>query len=239
MSARSLPSVLALVAAAGVLLFAGCAASTPTNAPAPGETTAAPTDAPPAELDVDATWLDGGRAVGILTWGSSTCVPTAQDVTQGADGSVSIELGAVDPMAVCTADYAPRVTLASLPPEVDATAGLDLVVTLDGARDDVDLDPYAGPDVPMQTPSAGWIDDGMFAILTWGSSSCAPVIDRVEKTSATEVSVVFASNGESACTDDLAARAVLASVEGVDDDVAVTATLSGHDFATAVAIPIS
>lgn len=232
MSAR--PIALALLAA-GVLLLAGCTA----NAPAPGATTTAPTDVPPAEFDADATWLDGGRAVGVVTWGSSTCVPVAQGVTLGADGSVAIELGAVDPMAVCTADLVPRVTPVSLPLDVDTTGGIDLVVTLDGARDDVDLDPYGGPEVAMQSPSAGWIDDGMFAILTWGSSSCPPVVDTVEKTSATEVSVVFASNGESFCTDDLAPRAVLAWVEGVDDDAPVAVTLSGYDFATPVTITLS
>ncbi len=261
MSSRSLssrprssssPLIVALVV--GTLLFAGCAADD-RGVSAPSETTPAPTAGTPAEFDADAMWLDGGRAIGIVTWGSSTCVPAAQNVTVGTDGAVAVELGpgssvAIDSLVIdgedvagsviaCTADYAPRVTPVFVPPGADATAGIDLVVTLEGGRDEVDLDPYTGPDVDAQSPSAGWIDDGLFAVLTWGSSSCAPVVESVEKTSATAVSVVFSSNGETACTDDLAARVVLAWVEGVDDDAAVTATLSGREFPTPVTIPIS
>ncbi len=40
------------------------------------------TETPAGELtEFDAAWLDGGRQVGLVTQGSSTCIPTAEDVS--------------------------------------------------------------------------------------------------------------------------------------------------------------
>ena len=48
---------------------------------------------------------------------------------------------------------------------------------------DVDADPDATATPGSSTeyqPSAGWFDDGGLVLLTWGSSSCAPVVESVE-----------------------------------------------------------
>src|SRR5690242_13133556 len=43
------------------------------------------------EQEVGAAWLDGGRAIGLVTQGSSTCIPTAEETTY-ADGVLNVTL---------------------------------------------------------------------------------------------------------------------------------------------------
>lgn len=224
--------------AAGALLFAGCAST-------PGASGSSPSVEEPSasavDLEVAAGWLDGGRFISLVTWGSSSCVPVADEATLGADGSVAVTLST--PGEVCTADYAPRATLVAPPEGVDPAEGLDLVVTLDDARGEVSLDPFSGDAVAEYTPAAGWIDDGMFALLTWGSSSCAPVVESTSvdsSVSPVEVSVVFADPGMKACTRDMAPRIALVSVDGAARDGAVAVlTGGGAEFADPVTVPIA
>lgn len=70
------------------------------------------------------------------------------------------------------------------PKGVDPTKDLDIVVTMaQGGRGDADLDGLDASQVTTGTtdylPSAGWVDDDQIAILTWGSSTCAPVVGDV------------------------------------------------------------
>lgn len=228
------PRTLALVAlvGAGILALSGCA--TGAAAPAPSGT-----GTPSTELDVEAGWLDGGRAVALLTHGSSSCVPTASDVTLQADGSVAVTLADASEDTVCTADYAPRVSLVTLPEGVDASQGVDLVVTYKDARGDTDLDAYAGGAVEEYTPSAGWIGDGTFAILTWGSSTCAPRVQDVSIAVDT-VTVAFAEPAaDKACTFDMKARAVLATTPDASDDATQVTLTGGGEFAAPVTVPIA
>src|SRR5690606_6722904 len=100
----------------------GCVSSpsapTSTSAPEPEQSQSA--DAPNTGDDMEAAWLDGGRMFAIVTWGSSTCVPTAEGVS--ADGqTVTVQLNEGDADQVCTADLAPRASLAALPDGVDPT----------------------------------------------------------------------------------------------------------------------
>jgi len=221
----------AALLALGALTLAGCA----------GEQTGAGSDPGGSEIEVDAGWVDGGRMIALVTQGSSTCVPTATDVTVAADGTLDVTLHDPEGDVVCTRDYVPRATLVGLPEGVDAGAQLDIVVTYgDAGRGEADLDAYAGAPVAEYSPSAGWIDDDQFAIVTWGSSSCAPVIESVDATSAAEVAVTFVTPAEDqVCTADMAGRVVLATVQGVEDDEAtVTLTGGGPEFAQPVTIPI-
>lgn len=226
---------LTALLAAGVLAFAGCASSTP----AASGGSAAPST--PTDLEVEAGWLDGGRSVALVTYGSSGCVPAASDVTLQTDGSVAVTLADPEGDVACTADYAPRATLVSLPDDVTAGTELNLVVSYNGAQDDVDLDAFHGAAVEEYAPSAGWVDDEMFAILTWGSSTCAPVVQDVAAEGAA-VTVTFATPpADQACTMDMAPRVVLATAPGDVDDDNATVTLTGGDaqFATPVTIPIT
>lgn len=229
----------AALLALGSLALSGCAGSAdPGDAPDPGRTGSVG-----SEIEVEAGWLDGGRAIALVTHGSSTCLPVVTDVQLQPDGAVAVSLSDPDGATVCTRDYVPRAVLVGLPGGVDTTAELDVVVTYgDTGRGETDLDPYTGGAVEEFSPSAGWIDDDQFAVLTWGSSTCAPVVESAAATSPTEIALTFAAFPETQpCTSDMAPRVALATVTGVDDDQAVSVTLSGggSEFATPVTIPIS
>ncbi|MGN6219570.1 MAG: hypothetical protein ACTHNQ_08700, partial [Microbacterium sp.] len=177
-----------------------------------------------AEIEADAAWVDGGRMIALVTQGSSStdCIPQAGETTY-ADGVLEVELVNPKDDAACTADYVSRATLVGVPEGVDPTQ--DLEIRLTGAyTGDTDLDGVAGLTAGGSTdyqPSAGWADDGQFVIVTWGSSTCVPVISDVAATSSTEVTVTFADPpADQACTMDMAPRATVAQVTGeFDDDV--------------------
>lgn len=235
---RRSASLLALVGA-GILLLAGCS----------GAATPAGSDSVPStstELEVEAGWLDGGRQIALVTWGSSTCVPIASDVTLQADGTVAVTLDNGPDDQACTADYAPRVTLVGVPEGVDPTQDVDLVVTDGtGGRAETELDGVAGLVAGGSTdyaPSAGWVDDDLIAVLTWGSSSCAPVIENIAASDPSHLDVTFVTPpADQVCTMDMAPRALLVGVGGLDvSDDALSLTLSGGDaqFETPVTIAV-
>lgn len=226
--------VAAASLALGALALAGCAGQGPAGSGGTDATSG-------AEIEVEAGWLDGGRAIALVTQGSSTCVPTASEVALQADGTVAVTLEDPAGDAVCTRDLVPRATLVELPAGADPGAELAVVVTYGDARGETDLDAYTGDPVEEYAPSAGWVDDGQFAVLTWGSSSCAPVVESVEATSSSEVLVTFVTPpADQACTMDMAPRVVLATVEGVEDDAATLTLIGGGpEFADGVTIPIS
>jgi hypothetical protein len=206
-------------------------------------TTVPPADQAPAgggETELEAAWLDGGRMVALVTMGSSTCVPTAV-VGPYSAGVLEVTL-ADDPEATaCTRDLVPQVNLLELPPEVDPTQDLEIRVTGDGYGGDTDLDGISGLTAGSTTdslPSAGWLDDGAFVILTWGSSSCLPVVASSEATGPSEVTVTFEQPAQDqACTMDFVPRGTLASVSGLEDDDSATLTLVGDGLdATGITI---
>jgi hypothetical protein len=194
-------------------------------------------------LEVSAAWLDDGRMIGLVTQGSSTCIPVAEDAT--LDGStLTVTLADAEADQACTRDLVPGVTVVGVPEGVDPSKDLEIVVVRDGSQGDTDLDGVpglAGPGGETDyLPSAGWTgDDGQFVILSWGSSTCVPAIENAEATSATEVTVTFATPpADQVCTMDMAPRGIVASVEGIeDDDAEVFAILEGAEFDN-VRIPI-
>lgn len=234
-SARATLSVVGIaLLAAGALT--GCATAIDA-----GGSTSAPSGSADAstEIEVDAAWLDGGRIVGLVTYGSSTCIPTAVVETAG-NGVLEVSL-VDDADAACTRDMVPRVTPVELTGEIDPTQDLEIRVTGDGYTGDTDLDGVAGLAPATETdylPSAGWTDeDGQFIVLTWGSSTCLPVIEDVSASGA-DVTVTFATPpADQACTMDMVPRGVIAQAEGVDDDVEAFAILQGAEF-DGVRIPI-
>lgn len=213
----ALTASLGLAALLGAAL-AGCAtpAGEATSTPAPvDESTSAPDD----DMDVEAAWLDDGRLIGIVTYGSSGCVPVAEEPV--LNGSV-LEVTFVEPEedVACTADYAPRVTIVGVPEGVDPSQDLEITVsgtdysgdtTLDG------VDGLVGGGATEYLPSAGWTgEDGQFVILSWGSSSCPPMLETVEATGEDEITATFATPpADQVCTMDMAPRALVAVV--VDD----------------------
>ena len=224
--------------AAVAALAAGCATTpaetNPTSSDAP-EQSAAP--APVTDLDADAAWLDDGRMFAIVTTGSSTCIPQVDEVTASGQ-KISVTLVDPDADAVCTQDLAPRASVGAFPEGVDPTKDVEFVVTYNGATDDADLDgdpTLTGvPGTSTEyTPSAGWFDDESLVLLTWGSSSCPPVVESVEGSGAAGT-VTFATDDEKACTMDMAPRATIVAFpdDQVEDDGLQLTLVGGNLDAT-------
>lgn len=228
-----LVAVLSVLAAA--LLIAGCTstpgADAPTDAPSDSSSAGSSDDLD----DVEGVLLDDGRLFAVVTWGSSTCVPQVDQVS--AEGqTVSVTLVDADAdgdgATACTADLAPRASIGALPEGVDPTKEVALQVTYGDVVDDVELDgdpSFTGtPGTSSEfTPSAGWFDDGSLVLLTWGSSSCAPIVEAIEGSGAAGT-VTFVTDEAQVCTMDMAPRAtVLAFGDDTVEDDAFTLTLVG------------
>ncbi|MCT9819196.1 hypothetical protein N3K63_02725 [Microbacterium sp. W1N] len=238
MTTSRLLSVAALVAA-GMLALAGCAANTPAPAASGDAPASSGVVQPGQELEVDAAWLAGGTAIALVTSGSSTCVPTASEATVQADGTLAVTLTDIEGQA-CTRDLVPRASFVALPEGVDPTRELDIVVTYADATGDTDLDGYSGGPVEEFTPSAGWVDDDQLVLLTFGSSSCAPVVENVEVAGAAVTVTFVAPAADQVCTMDMAPRLTLVTApEAEDDNATLTLAGGGAEFATPVTIPIA
>lgn len=226
----------AAVIASAVLVLAGCATSPATPAPSP-----VPTDAPqttePQPDDIDAAWLDNGRMIAVITWGSSSvdCTPQAADVT--ADGqNVTVTMAEFDETLACTADFTARATPVALPAGVDPTKEITVTVAIGDQKLDTDLDGAKGvtgvPGEPTDyLPSAGWFDDNGLVLLTWGSSTCRPVVQDFAET-ADALTVTFAAS-EAPCTFDMVPRATV--LQATNDDI-TTLTLVGDNLDGTVTI---
>jgi len=239
---RSLVAGLGLALLAAGMLTACATPAISGSGSTPSSSPSSSASGPATEIEADAAWVDGGRLIALVTQGSSStdCIPTAGD-TSYANGVLEVELTGPPADTVCTADFVSRATLVGVPEGVDPTQ--DLEIRLTGAYGgDTDLDGVAGLVAGGTTdylPSAGWVDDGQFVIVTWGSSTCPPVVSDVTASSATEVTVTFATPPEDqACTMDMVPRANVAQITAeLDDDAEVFAILTGAEFDN-VRIPI-
>ncbi|GAA1953714.1 hypothetical protein [Microbacterium deminutum] len=225
------------VLALASLALAGCAT------PSGGSTSPEPTPTQTLEPDPDlgAAWLDDGRMIGLVTLGSSTCVPQADQV-QLADDVLHVTLAKPDTTQACTRDLVPRATLVTVPKDVDPEKNLQIEVTGDNYFGRVELDGVAGLAPGGATdylPSAGWATaKGQFVILTWGSSTCIPVIQDVAATGPAEVKVTYQTPPENqVCTMDMTPRAAVTAVNALQDDTGVQLILTGDEFDN-VKIPI-
>lgn len=224
--------VASLAALAGVLL-ALTACATPAGSGSGDQTPEASPSESGVSGELEAAWLDGGRMVGLVTSGSSTCLPTVSDVALEAN-VLTVALADVEPDQPCTRDYVPRLTLVQLPEGVDPAQNLRIATTgayvgeteLDG------VEGLAGGGETDYLPSAGWTDtDGQFALVTWGSSGCPPVVEDVAATGPTEITLTFkAPPADQICTADMGPRGTLASVTGLESDVGVELVLAGDGF---------
>jgi len=234
-----LPSALALAAVA--LLSAGCT-TTPAS-PAPTSTSGSDAGAPGLERtadDVEAAWLDDGRAIGIVTWGSST--RTCQPAVSGTDAEGQrVTLTLEDPAEAaegCDTDLGPRAVIVPVPDGVDVTKDVDLQVTHGDLTADIDLDGLdAAPQgASEQQASAGWFEDDGIVLLTYGSSSCPPVVQDLEMTD-TGATVTFSAVADRVCTMDFAPRATVITLpEERDGDASFTLTLVGDNLDGEVAV---
>ncbi|MEV7631916.1 hypothetical protein AB0N64_05835 [Microbacterium sp. NPDC089318] len=202
---RSLPAAAALAAVA--LLAAGCTATTSgANAPT---SSSVPSDAstPPfadAVNEVEVAWLDGGRAFAVLTWGSSSCAPVLGDVAASGQG-IRATLAASAEKA-CTDDLAPQALMVPVPQGVDVTSEVEVEVVHGERTGSARLDALAEPPRGQTeyAPSAGRFDRDGIVLLTWGSSSCPPIVNDVQSTAAG--ATVGFEEVDGVCTMDLAPR---------------------------------
>lgn len=218
----------ALLGALGVALMlsgalAGCAGSSGSTAPTedPNET---------VDTDLDAAWLDGGRMVGLITQGSSTCVPTAEAESY-ADGVLQVTLTDVAE-GPCTADFAPRVSLVALPDDVDPSATLAIEVSGAGYGGEITLPGVEGlafESASEQVPSAGWTtSEGTLVVLLWGSSGCPEQVTGTEITGdAAATATLSGVPADKACTADIAPNPQLAAIDGLVGVPDVQLTLTG------------
>ena len=218
---------LAFAALAAMLTFAltGCAELEPAAPPVP---TAEATTAP--STDPAAAWLDGGRAIALVTWGSSStdCTPAVADAR--AEGqTVTVTLAGPPADTMCTADFAPRATYISVPEGVDPTRDATLAFDGDGFQGRVPLAGSSALATGGQTdgkPSAGWFAPDGIVLMTWGSSSCPPVVEKVEGADH-GATVTFQTDETRMCTRDLAPRLTLLGVTTPADTTGYTLTLKG------------
>lgn len=222
-TSRAIASATALAAA---LVIAGCAGSSgdqsPTSSPSPDKSTH--TAAPILGDDVEAAWLDEGRMFAIVTRGSSTCVPVVDEVS--AEGqTVTVSLADAPSSdgteQACTNDLTTRASVGAIPEGVDPTRDVEFIVTAGADTDDVDLDGNPAltgipGDATDNAPSAGWLDDDGIVLLTWGSSSCPPVVEGVDEQRG-GATVTFATEDRE-CTMDMAPRATIIGLNDDDDN---------------------
>lgn len=238
--ARRITSLLAGLGLAALLggVLAGCASSSG------GTPTATPDASGSTDAEIDAAWLDDGRIIGLVTIGSSTCVPMADAAKLEADGSLAVSLVEPDENTACTSDLVPRVTLVEVPEGVDPAQNLAITVSGDGFAGTAELDGaegLGGGGMTDYLPSAGWTnEDGQFVLVTWGSSTCVPVIADVAASGPAEVTVTFvAPAADEVCTMDMVPRATVAVVDGLEEESDVSLVLAGSPAFENVRVPIS
>ncbi|MBY6060085.1 hypothetical protein [Microbacterium esteraromaticum] len=238
MTASRMRIVLSALALAGAtLLVAGCTATPEAPAPTSKDGGAA-TTAPDDDViggDVEAAWLDGGRAIGVVTWGSSTCVPIVDDVS--ADGQmISVALSDGDENQPCTNDLVPRATFVAVPEGVDVTQDVELAIAYGTGTEDADLDGLAEAPAGMSenAPSAGWFADDGIVLLTYGSSTCQPLIEDIEQSDA-GATVTFKTT-DRPCTMDFVPRLTTITLPMEHDDGPFELTLVGDNLDATVAV---
>jgi hypothetical protein len=215
--------------AAGALT--GCASGAASAPSSPSSPDAA---APEPAGGVEAAWVDAGRAIALVTSGSSSCVPTVNGEPRMDDGALTVEL--VEPsQEPCTRDMAPRATLVTLPADAEAGAGLTVRVT-GAAEGEVALAAMEDASATSEefAPSAGWVNASLVAIVTYGSSSCVPTVESVAGEDDDRVAVRFATPpADQVCTMDYAPRVTLADIGAEAGDGPVSLVLSGGNVQAA------
>ncbi|GAA5154566.1 hypothetical protein GCM10025768_25920 [Microbacterium pseudoresistens] len=147
-------------------------------------------------------------------------------------------LSVADEKAACTADYAPRASFLAVPEGIDPSSDVVLTVSGDGSDTEIILAgdgslmgvPGEGTDY---APSAGWYDATGVVLLTWGSSSCPPIVESVEPSS--DGATVSFRSEDRACTMDMAPRLTVLDI-GARPEGPQVLTLVGDNLDGAVPI---
>ena len=222
---NALRRTLSAVILGGVVLsgvLSGCAASAGTS-PA-SESTSDP-DVSDATYAPRAAWLDATSFV-LKTWGDA-CAPQIGDLVAGEQ---SLEIVLVDGAGeVCAAVQTAHGVYLGLPAGFDSSRPVELTVTaVGGEKTELTLPALAaGEIIPAdrmspQIPAAAWIAAHELAILTWGSSTCAPASGTLQSVSTREGIIRLEPSSNEVCTMDLVPQLTFVPSEGVDADVELT-----------------
>ncbi|WP_349309794.1 hypothetical protein [Microbacterium sp. MM2322] len=222
-------------ALAGSILAAGLLTACATPAVSGASPDPGVADAAPA-WQVGAGWLDGGKTIALVTWGSSSCDPTVGKVAV-TDGMLVVSLREPEP-GPCTDDLVARPLEIGTPRGVEPVDGARVRVSLGDATAEVDLDAYAGGPIEEFRPSAAWVGDRTIALRTWGSSTCPPVVEDTRSESPASVVVRFAvPDADQMCTADMAPQLTIVQLDP-GADVNRDATLSFGVLDAEGAVPI-
>lgn len=215
-SERFLPAAAGLLAVAA--LVAGCA-SAPGAAPVHQSSKISAEDAPRA------AWLDASSLV-IATRGDG-CAPAISDLAAG-DQRIDVTLTAPADGGCGGEEDATHGTYLGVPAGIDSSRPVTIAVTQHGGEASlIELPGLPGGGVapadrmPQQMPAASWIADGELAVLTWGSSTCAPESGTVEGGVLTLDEPV-----DAVCTMDLVPRITFVTADGVA--TGATLVLAGY-----------
>lgn len=193
-----------------------------------------------SENGMEAAWLDGGRTIAIITQGSSSCAPFAEDVTaKGQDITVTLSdtiEGQED--RPCTADYTARASAVGTPEGVNPHEDVTIHVSYGEQGASLELGGeeklQGAPGTPTDyLPSAAWVQgDSGIVLLTWGSSTCPPVISQVEETDS--AIIVNFNAAEGVCTMDMVPRLTMIGL--VEKNNGRTLTLVGGGLDATVTV---
>ncbi|MFT4259766.1 hypothetical protein [Microbacterium sp.] len=202
-------------AAALIAMLTACATASapPVTGPAGSTDTVSATDAPRV------AWLD--RMSVAISTATDGCAPRITDRSVD-DQRIDVTLTAPDD---CDAAASGRAgTYLTIPAGIDTSEPVTIGVIENGGEASlVELAPYRDGTLipadllPEQVPAAAWIDEGQLAVLTWGSSSCAPRSGAVVGDVLT-----LDEPADAVCTMDCAPRITLVAAPDVAADAVLT-----------------
>jgi len=125
-----------------------------------------------------------------------------------------------------------------VPEGVDPHENVTIHVSYGDQETSIELDGESGlagvPGTPTDyLPSAAWVQDGFgIMLLTWGSSTCLPVIGQVDETD-TAITVNF-NTVDGVCTMDMVPRLTMIGLTDKNDDRTLELVGGGLDGAVTV-----
>ncbi len=86
------------------------------------------TNGMPETGDPFAMWVSGNKQFTVTTYGSSSCLPIANEPQMGTGNSIEVSVREAD-SAMCTADLAPRTWTLDTPSGIDPSQSVTITLT--------------------------------------------------------------------------------------------------------------
>lgn len=231
---KKIGKLLALASAISLMALSLSACSSdqaePSATPSPSDNTS---DAQNT-FDLEAAWLSGGDSIVLVTRGSSNCLPSVTEVSASGTSQLKVTLEPAAEDLACLRDFVPQFNVIEAPSDLDRSAPITLKVEYLDAIATAELaavSDYTSGTLEL-TDSAGWASDTSIVLVTYGSSSCVPMLESAARDAEGNVVVNFADLAtEQACTADLAPRFTF--IEGIESGKTdgVNLILNGDGYA--------